>query len=84
MDARGLGNSVLSNCLGNALLATSSGLLVAGSRLLYIDPLRKPLFRVLDRRLAAREKQTDAIGRQRTLIYRAVLHTVNRLIERRA
>jgi hypothetical protein len=69
-------NSVPSSYLGDSLLAASC-------RLLSIHPLRKRLFRLLDRGLAARGKRKDAIGWQRTLIYRAVLHTVDRLIERR-
>jgi MoaA/NifB/PqqE/SkfB family radical SAM enzyme len=76
MDALRLGDRVLNNRLGDPLLAASSALL-------YIDLLRKLLFRALDRRLAARGKHEDAIGRQRTLIYRAVLDTLDRLVERR-
>jgi MoaA/NifB/PqqE/SkfB family radical SAM enzyme len=71
-----LGNEVLNSRLGDPLLAASS-------TLIHIDPFRKMLVRALDRRLASRGKHEDAIGRQRTLIYRAVLDTVDRLIGRR-
>lgn len=75
MDVLGLGK-VLSSYIGDPLLATSS-------MLLYIDPLRKLLLRALDGQLAARGERQAAIDRQRTLIYRAVLHTVDRLVARR-
>jgi MoaA/NifB/PqqE/SkfB family radical SAM enzyme len=76
MNVVRLGNAVLNSRLGDPLLTASSALI-------YVDPLRTLLVRALDRRLAARGEHEDAIGQQRTLIYRAVLYTVDRLVERR-
>jgi MoaA/NifB/PqqE/SkfB family radical SAM enzyme len=76
MDARRLVNRTLSSRIGDPLLAASG-------MLLYIEPLRKLSIRFLDGWLAARGERQDTIGRQRTLIFRAVLHTVDRLVARR-
>jgi MoaA/NifB/PqqE/SkfB family radical SAM enzyme len=62
----------------------------AGNWLLYHDAVRRRLVRAIDRRLNAQLDEDDhvpptwrAIARQRRLIYRAVLHTVDRVIEQR-
>ena len=74
------------------LLATPAGgrLLGAGASLLYLDALRAPLVRTADGWLRARlDHPADThptwrqIVRQRWLIDRAILHTVDRLIGRR-
>jgi len=76
MDGWRMGQRVLNGPLGGPLLA-------AANRLLYVDAVRKPLFRVLDRRLCTsqvRAQTVNTISSQRSLIYRAVLHTVDRLL----
>jgi MoaA/NifB/PqqE/SkfB family radical SAM enzyme len=77
MDRWRSASKLLNGPLGGPLLSASS-------RLLYNGALRTPLARALDRRLGARAQQAAPIERQRTLIYRAVLHTLDRLLARRA
>ena len=84
MELRAFGHKVLNSPWGDPLLG-------AGSRLLYVPWLRRTLVwgadRLVRRRLAGEPEGGGArstITRQRTLIYRAVLHTVARLIERRS
>lgn len=76
----------------SALLASPAGdsLLAAGTWLLYRDPLRRRLVGALERRLAAQSvpghpdhPSWQTIIRQRTLIYTAVLHTLDRLVGQR-
>jgi MoaA/NifB/PqqE/SkfB family radical SAM enzyme len=83
MDVLALGNRVLGSRAGDLLLAV-------GNRLLYVDGMRKPLVHVLDRWLRAHlddrgqaPRGWNKIARQRRLIYLSVLHTVDRVIEKR-
>jgi hypothetical protein len=76
MDGLRLGEKLLNGPLGKPLLA-------AGSRLLHLDKVRAPLVRSLDRQFGARAKRATVLERQRALLYRAVLHTLDRLLSRR-
>ncbi|MBN1250414.1 MAG: radical SAM protein [Anaerolineae bacterium] len=76
-----MGSKLLNGPLGDPLLS-------AANALLAVDAARKPLVRLLDRRLGAYQPQAPSpamatVARQRTLIYRAVLHTIDRLLSRR-
>ena len=78
MDGFRTGQRLVNGPLGSVLLS-------AANRLLYLDVVRKPLFRVLDRWLCThkvRAQTVNTISSQRALIYRAVLHTVDRLLAR--
>ena len=78
MDGLRMGQRLLNGRLGDSLLS-------AANRLLYLDAVRKPAFRVLDRWLCTRQvraQTVNTISSQRALIYRAVLHTVDRLLSR--
>jgi len=77
MDQWNWTSKLLNGPLGGPLLS-------AGVRLLYRDAVRAPLARALDRRLSARAQRTASLEKQRTLIYRAVLHTLDRLLAQRA
>jgi hypothetical protein len=73
------------------LTSRSSGpLLSIGNRLLFTDTVRKPLVRVIDGWLRAHLDKNEGVPptwrkimQQRKLIYLAVLHTVDRVVERR-
>ena len=54
MDLMRLGNTVLNGRLDGPLLS-------AGNRLLYIDPVRKPLFRALDHKFPAHPDRADTL-----------------------
>jgi MoaA/NifB/PqqE/SkfB family radical SAM enzyme len=55
-----------------------------GNRLLYLDAVRKPLVNAVDRRLLTDQARRTPLARQHALIARAVLHTLDRLVARRA
>lgn len=83
MNVQALGRRILDSPAGSPLLG-------AGSRLLFRDRLRRPLFSFLDSRLEAaarpgtrKGKPGARIERERLLSARAVLATVDRLIGRR-
>ncbi len=78
--------------LGARLLSTraSGPLLDMSGRLLYCDAIRRPLVKFIDARLRNQLNKDErvpetwhTIMRQRLLIYRAILHTIDRVIERR-
>jgi MoaA/NifB/PqqE/SkfB family radical SAM enzyme len=76
MDVLRLGSKLLNGPLGGLFLT-------AGSRLLYLGAVRKPLVRAIDRRCLALGANLSPIKRQYALIARAVVHTLDRLIARR-
>ena len=76
MDDLRLSEKLLNGPLGGPLYSV-------GNRLLYLDFVRKPLVRVLDRRLLARQAGLSPLARQHALIARAVLHTLDRLVGQR-
>lgn len=71
MDGLRLGDKLLNGPLCGPLFDT-------GNRLFYLDAVRKPLVRALDRRLVARTAHFSPLAPQQTLIARAVLHTLDR------
>lgn len=83
MDALGIAAGLLSSRAGSLLLDI-------GHRLLYRDRVRKSLVRLIAQWLRAHlESNNDVhptwrrIMRQRKLIYLAILHTLDRVVERR-
>jgi hypothetical protein len=75
MDRSSWARKLMNGPLGGPLLS-------AGGSLLFRDAVRAPLARALDRRLWARAQRAASLEKQRTLIYRAVLHTLDRLLAR--
>ena len=78
--------------IGGRLLTSrvSGPLLDLATRLLYRDRLRRLLVRIVEGRLQVHLEENDqmpitwrTIARQRNLIYRAVLHTVDRVVDQR-
>jgi MoaA/NifB/PqqE/SkfB family radical SAM enzyme len=66
----------------------SDPVFTVANRLLHVNALRKPFIYGLDRWLQAQDKQVDQdrtgwrmIARQRRMVYRAVLHTLDRVMD---
>jgi MoaA/NifB/PqqE/SkfB family radical SAM enzyme len=78
--------------LGARLLSSraSGPLLELSGQLLYCGALRRQMVKIIDARLRTQLNKDDGVPaswrtilRQRLLIYRAILHTIDRVIERR-